>query len=869
MNLARHVALDDGGKTMIPARRSAFGRRAGPTALAVLALLMLVATAPGTGLAQAPETSAETPAASGDAATAPAPAEQPQAEQQPTEQPPANEEITKVQQTLEMLKLNADRVEAAIQREGLTDAELAALRGEIDPVQVQAQALIAQIIPRVQAVEARLKQLGEPPGEGQPPESDLIAAERTQQNEQLTALQAIIKQGRLLSLRAEQLATRIAERRRTLFTDRILERRSSVLNPTLWFDALKATPTVVGRFWLLLSDWSGTLNARLGAAALMSIAGALIVLALAMLPVRRLVLRVAARDPARAQPPRLHKVSAAAWLVTFNVAIPALALALLYAVFSGFDLLPERVDRLVTAGLRAIVLFVFIEGLSWVLLAPKRPTWRLFPLPDAAARRVNAAIMATAAVYAIDSFADTASRVLFAPLSVAVAKDVLTSMMIAILLAIALTHARPSNLRETHDGQPSALFRWPWIFTLAWIGVLAIPVAAILGYLSLASFIAAQLVVGGTIIATLILALRLVDTLLTDGLEVADGAGDAIAAMFGMRRESVVQIGILLSGALRVVLVLIAASFLLVPWGIETKDVFSWLRTAFFGFTIGDITISFLAILLALGIFLVGLVVTRAIQRWLEQRLLPHTRFNIGVRDSLKTAFGYVGIVVAAAIGFTFLGLDLSNLAIVAGALSLGVGFGLQSVVNNFVSGLILLAERPIKAGDWIVVGNEEGYVTKISVRATQIETFDRATVIVPNSDLISGVVKNWMHSNLMGRVRVTVGVSYSADPEKVRDVLLKCAEEHPSVLREPQPRVYFHDFGASSLDFELRAYINNVDVSLITRSDLRFAIHKELKEAGIEIPFPQRDIHLRDIDRIEKALTQRTSRRRRGEEGT
>ena len=809
--------------------------------VALLALLALLAAVPRPGLAQTSE--AQIP--SGEAAPAPALAEQ----------PPASEEIARARQTLEMLKLIADRFEAAIQREGLTDAELAALRAEIDPVQAQAQALVAQIVPQVQAVEARLKQLGAPPGEGQPPESELIAAERKEQNQQLTTLQAVIKQGRLLSLRSEQLATRIAERRRTLFTDRILERHGSALNPVLWLDALNAAPTVVGRAWLLLSDWSGILSARLGAAALLSIGGALIVLGLALLPVRRLLLRVAARDPARTQPPRLHKVSAAAWLVTFNVAVPALALTLLYAVFSGFDLLPDRVDRLATAGLRAIVLFVFIEGLTWVLLAPKRPTWRLFPLPDVAARRVNAAIIATAAVYAIDAFADTANRVLFAPLSVSVAKDVLTSMLIAILLAIALTHARPSNLREAPDTPPPTLFRWPWISALAWLGVIAIPIAAILGYLSLASFIAAQLVVGGAIIATLILALALVDTLLTDGLEAADGVGDAVATMFGMRREAVVQTGILLSGALRVVLVLVAASFLLVPWGIETKDVFSWLRTAFFGFTIGDITISFSAILLALAIFLIGLVVTRAIQRWLEQRLLPHTRFNVGIRDSLKTAFGYAGIIVAAAVGFTFLGLDLSNLAIVAGALSVGIGFGLQSVVNNFVSGLILLAERPIKAGDWIVVGNEEGYVSKISVRATQIETFDRATVIVPNSDLISGVVKNWMHSNLVGRVTVPVGVSYSADPEKVRQALLKCADEHPSVLREPAPRVYFHDFGASSLDFELRAYISNVDVSLTTRSDLRFAIHKALKEAGIEIPFPQRDVHLRDIDRIEKAL--------------
>lgn len=836
-----------------------FRRLAAGHGVVLLLAWALLAAAPRPGLAQAPDTAASpgTPSAAPPPAADQQPA-QPGLEPKAPAQPRPSEDIVRAQQTLEKLKLLADRVEAAIQREGLTDAELAALRGEIDPVQEQGLAVASSVVPRVEAVEARLTQLGPPPAEGSPPESDRIAAERTQQNELLAELQAVSKQGRLLSLRAEQLAARIAERRRTLFADRILERHGSALHPELWIDALKAAPTVLHRFWLLLSDWSGVLRTRLGPAALSSIGGALIVLALALLPLRRLLLRVAARDPARTQPPRLHKATAAAWLVTFNLAVPALALALLYAVFSGFDLLPDRVDRLVSAGLRAILLFVLIQGLSWAMLAPKRPTWRLFPLADAPARRANAAILAAAAAYATGEFADTVNRVVFAPLAVAVAKDVLLSVLIAILLAGALIHVRPSSLRASPGEPAAALVRWPWIHALAWIGIIAIPIANILGYLALASFIAAQLVVGGTIIAALVLAMRLVDALLTDGLEAEAGAGGAIAAMFGMRRDAVIQIGILLSGALRVVLVLVAVSLLLVPWGVETKDVFTWIRTAFFGFTVGEVTISFSAILLALAVFLVGLLVTRAIQRWLDQRMLPHTKLDVGIRNSLRTAFGYVGIIVAAAVGFTFMGLDLSNVALVAGALSVGIGFGLQSVVNNFVSGLILLAERPIKAGDWIVVGNEEGYVSKISVRATQIETFDRATVIVPNSDLISGVVKNWMHANMTGRIRVPVGVAYDSDPDQVREILLKCAEEHPAVLREPAPRVYFQDFGSSSLDFELRAYIGNVDAGLTVRSDLRFAILKALRAAGVEIPFPQQDLHLRDIDRIEKALGRR-----------
>jgi small-conductance mechanosensitive channel len=194
---------------------------------------------------------------------------------------------------------------------------------------------------------------------------------------------------------------------------------------------------------------------------------------------------------------------------------------------------------------------------------------------------------------------------------------------------------------------------------------------------------------------------------------------------------------------------------------------------------------------------------------------------------------------------------EFTNLAIIAGALSVGIGFGLQNIVNNFVSGLILLIERPIRTGDWIVVGSTEGYVKKISIRSTQIQTFDRADVIVPNSELISGQVTNWMLSDPWGRVRVPVGVAYGSDTTRVMQILVDAANKHPQVMNNypgiPEPRVLFIGFGDSSLDFELRCVIRDVDRRLQTRSDLYLAIDTAFREAGIEIPFPQRDLHFRN----------------------
>jgi small-conductance mechanosensitive channel len=219
-------------------------------------------------------------------------------------------------------------------------------------------------------------------------------------------------------------------------------------------------------------------------------------------------------------------------------------------------------------------------------------------------------------------------------------------------------------------------------------------------------------------------------------------------------------------------------------------------------------------------------------------------------RDALVTSFGYVAIGISVIVALSVAGISFSNLAIIAGALSVGIGFGLQNVVNNFVSGIIMLVERPVRNGDWIIVGNTEGYVQRISIRSTTIQTFDRADVIVPNSDLISGQVTNWTLGNTWGRAKVKVGVAYGSDVETVIAILLDVAKKHPEVFtgdpQLPDPYVLFLDFGDSSLDFELRAIIHNINRRLHVISDLNRAINAEFNKAGIEIPFPQRDVHFR-----------------------
>ena len=267
------------------------------------------------------------------------------------------------------------------------------------------------------------------------------------------------------------------------------------------------------------------------------------------------------------------------------------------------------------------------------------------------------------------------------------------------------------------------------------------------------------------------------------------------------------------------------------------------------GFQVGAINIVPSRLVSALVALVILVAIARWLKRQLDERWLTRTKLDAGARQSIVSLTGYVIVGAAILLALSMAGLEFQNLAIIAGALSVGIGFGLQNIVNNFVSGLILLFERPVRPGDWIVVGSTEGYVKKVAIRYTQIRTFDRADVLVPNSELISNQVTNWMLNDPFGRVIVPVGVAYGSDTRKVRDILLKAAKEHPLVMsndpRVPTPTVFFTGFGDSSLNFDLRCMIQQVDYRLSVRSDLLFAIDDAFREAGIEIPFPQRVVHM------------------------
>jgi small-conductance mechanosensitive channel len=290
-------------------------------------------------------------------------------------------------------------------------------------------------------------------------------------------------------------------------------------------------------------------------------------------------------------------------------------------------------------------------------------------------------------------------------------------------------------------------------------------------------------------------------------------------------------------------LIAFACLVIIGPWEVSTADLFDTIRNIPFGFKIGELHLSLRAVLAAVVVLAVLLIITRVVRHWLEVDFLPRTTLEPSQQLSIATIFGYVVAIAAIVVALTGLGFDLQKIALIAGALSVGIGFGLQSVVANFVSGLILLTERPIRVGDSIVVKGEEGWVRRVRVRATEIETFDRASVIIPNSELITGIVKNWTRTNTLGRIVVKVGVGYESDPAQVRDILLEIANAHAQIVQSPPPAAFLLGFGDSALEFELRCIVRDVEKGASVRSDLHYEVIKRFRAAGITIPYPQREL--------------------------
>jgi potassium-dependent mechanosensitive channel len=770
----------------------------------------------------------------------------------PTTAPPPDARMR-----VETLRLDVQQIETTLGSRELSDADLQRLRQRADPLLDTLRGLADDLGQKADQARARLEQLGPKPDAKAPAESSEIANERALREKALADADELSRLARAMMLQTEQVMSSIADKRRALFARTLFQHGPTLLNPGLWISLLSSLPQDLRALNLLAEDWLSSVFARLGDRAVFPLVLSLFAAAGLYLARLRYLPLVMAKLGSDADATRIKRLVAAVVRLVAGALPAVLGSWLVYTALLNAGMVPRRVEPFAWAVLSGLAFLAFIGAMSDATVAPKWPQRRIFGVSDRNARIIKQLVGSTALVLVAGKMVEALLQSIAAGLSLSIVARAAFALLFAGVLAFHLNQLRDSGAEEEHpglgpyvpvDGALLAPLR-----LVGWFLVVAIGGATLFGYVALASFMVDQSAWILVILTLAALALMLAD----EGLH-ALLAGDGRISMMlqtniGLRKRALEQAAVLGAGVTKLILIIIAAMLILAPWGIESADLTSSIKAAFFGFKVGDVTISLSSIIVAGLLLVVGLTATKALTRWLDERFLPATDLDTGLRNSLKTMAGYIGFIAALALAISSLGLSLERLTIVAGALSVGIGFGLQSVVSNFVSGLILLWERPIRVGDLIVVGDGEGVVRRINVRSTEIETFDRSTVIVPNSNLITGVVKNRVRSDRTGRVIVSLSAPRSASPEQVRDVMLAAADRHPHVLKEPKPRVLFKKISETALDFDLICIVPEVDLVGVVSSDLHFEIFGDLSREGIGQP--EREVAVKGLDRIEDTL--------------
>ena len=760
------------------------------------------------------------------------------------------------------------------------DADLGETRVSLEAAIAALTAQREEIAASLDATNAQLETLGE----ASDSEAAEVAAERTRLTAERAELAAQLSRLDDDVAKATEINEQIIARRRELFSETLFRRQD--VSGGFGGDTLNAFARETRQLGTIVTRWVNTIvserPAAAATAALIILAGALGAVAVTM----RLRNAMGPILPGGERPTYLARVTRAFGVIVLRTLGLVLFASFGFAVLEYFGLLDGPIESLLLATLAAVIGLQFALTVLYVTLAPRRPAWRLFDLEERAASKLFWLGAAIAVVFVFDAWFGRVSEITSAPVSLVLAENFIAAIVNGALL-IAIARMRPGRIAR--DAAPRELLvktpdradsveaeasedevssdaevmgptipsarrvKWPlWVrLPLLVVGV-GLIVSAFLGYIALAQFTAQQIVVTGAILATMSIGIQAARTLGQSGALRTSSVGRLANRRRSARRgeayrdERFDQIGVIASLAIGLLVVLVGVPLILLQWGFTVRELGAWTATALTGVRVGNVTVSLGGILFGLAVLAGGYVLTRAFQRWLDGAVLERGRVDPGVRNSIRTVVGYVGLLIVALFALSVAGVNFASLAVVAGALSVGIGFGLQNVVSNFVSGLILLAERPFKVGDIVETGAVTGIIQKISVRSTTIETFTKQSVIVPNSDLINGVVSNWTLGNRLTRADIPVGVSYDADPRHVHELLLEIARDHPLTLTDPEPMIVFNGFGASSLDFELRFYLANVSDKIGVVNEVSYQIHERLKAQGIEIPFPQRDLHIK-----------------------
>ena len=715
----------------------------------------------------------------------------------------------------EKWELNALRAETVIETDRASIQALEKLRVQLVQWRTSFQQLQNENQDRIETIETQIKSLGLKPESGKDPLED----RRVALDKQLAKLNEPIVRAQEAFNRADgmisEIDTLISQRQATEF----LQLGPSILNPLLWGSSLG---DVFKSFATLSKETSGVLSStyfqdqfsdRLISVLLISIFSILL-----------FTYSGSISNQLNTATKRFEKVIEFLSLC-FKYLLRYLALYSFINLAQSLGIFGIRGDLIADNFYLWIGYFIFA---FWLVERLQR-SWQVSATNNLSVKNLrNFAIFSPLLLVAQDFGSDLVRLQLLEQQSFSVLTSAIT--VLAGILLWRISVLLKSVISSTANFS-SLQLRLLGFLRRILLGVAVIsPLIAAIGYVNAGSAIALPMIKTLGLLALIVILQRL--------------TFDVYAAILNKSEEEADALDPVLLGFIITISVL---PFFAIIWGTRVSSLTElWIQFQD-GIKIGDSRISPLDFLTFILLFTIGYMLTRVVQSALRGSILPKTNLDSGAQNALVAGLGYIGIFIAALVSISSTGLDLSSLAIVAGALSVGIGFGLQNIVSNFVSGVILLIERPISQGDWIEVSGKMGYVRNISVRSTRIETFDRTDVIIPNADLVSGVVTNWTRGNTIGRVIIPVGVAYGTDTKKVEKILRDIISKNEHVAKDPAPGVVFQGFGADSMDFEIRAILSDVNYMLSVKSDVNHEIVKRFNKEGIEIPFAQRDVWIRN----------------------
>lgn len=539
----------------------------------------------------------------------------------------------------------------------------------------------------------------------------------------------------------------------------------------------------------------------------------------------------------RAPNTRLRRSGLAAWFTitgTLNwfLAVTTIALTLRW---TGM-LAPSEPGHSASRLIGTIVFAGFVVSLGNALLLATRSSWRLLPIDDEAARSFRlfphvVALVLAAGIILLDS-----NRIAGLSTSAVALSNLLISGCYCAMFSFVLHTWRRLEKQAAQDGPRIQAAPWMLACRVVIYAITALTVvSALSGYVNFSLFIGRTIVWIGIVASAAYLAFLVTDDILR-ALCAADGTlAASLHSSFGIRPSLLEQAGILVSAAFRISIAFLALLSVSAPFGPGASDLFAGLGDVS-SFTIVGMTFEFGALIRAVLVLGISLGAVRVALEWLEHTYLPATELDKGARNSVLTMFKYAGFILVGLWTINTLGIGMERIALVVSALSVGIGFGLQAITQNFISGLILLAERPLKIGDTVRLGDEEGDVKKISVRSTEIQISDRSTLIVPNSELITKTIRNMTPGEPVGRVEISFSVPVDSDPQQVREMILAIYDDHPGVLNDPKPSVLIRSIADGKIIFNSYAFVASPRTAASVKSALLFNTLEKFRHASIAL---------------------------------